>query len=133
MADQGYISQATAQATMRRGLGVRRNRFFTERREGYFFDYVKSKLIERYGLDAVRKGGLRVDTTIDLHLQRLARASMEGQLGAPDRAAAIVTIDPRTGWIKAMASSSALRRLEVQPRRAGPPPGRVDLQGHGRS
>src|SRR3954467_6395739 len=51
MADQGYISQATAQATMRRGLGVRRNRFFTERREGYFFDYVKSKLIERYGLD----------------------------------------------------------------------------------
>src|SRR3954471_19219630 len=106
MADQGYISQATAQATMRRGLGVRRNRFFTERREGYFFDYVKSKLIERYGLDVVRKGGLRVDTTIDLHLQRLARANMEGQLGAPDRAAAIVTIDPRTGWIKAMASSS---------------------------
>jgi penicillin-binding protein 1A len=39
-------------------------------------------------------------------MQRLARASMDGQLGSPDRSAAIVTIDPRTGWIRAMASSS---------------------------
>jgi penicillin-binding protein 1A len=31
---------------------------------------------------------------------------MDGQLGAPDRSAAIVTIDPATGYIKAMASSS---------------------------
>ena len=31
---------------------------------------------------------------------------MDGNLGAADRSAAIVTIDPRTGYIKAMASSS---------------------------
>ena len=39
-------------------------------------------------------------------LQRLARKTMDGNLGAADRSAAIVTIDPRTGYIKAMASSS---------------------------
>ncbi len=106
MADEGYISQATAARVQRRGLGVKRNRFYTTRREGYFFDFVKQELIDRYGLDTVRRGGLRIDTTIDLKLQKLARATMDGNLGSTDRSAAIVTIDPRTGYIKAMASSS---------------------------
>src|SRR6478752_4351287 len=107
MADQGYITQAKASKVMRMPLGVRHSRFYTARREGYVFDYVKQALIDKYGLETVRKGGLRVDTTIDLRLQKLARDSMDnGQLGAADRSAAIVTIDPRTGYIKAMASSS---------------------------
>jgi penicillin-binding protein 1A len=107
MADQGYVTQEAADRAMKRGLGVRRNRFFTERKEDYFFDYVKSRLIQRFGVETVRKGGLRVDTTIDLRLQELARESMDGQLGDPSRSAAVVTIDPDTGWIKAMASSSS--------------------------
>jgi len=108
MADQGYITQAKASKVMRMPLGVRHSRFYTARREGYVFDYVKQALIDKYGLETVRKGGLRVDTTIDLRLQKLARDSMDnGQLGAPDRSGAIVTIDPRTGYIRAMASSSS--------------------------
>jgi penicillin-binding protein 1A len=106
MADQGYISQATADETKQTSLGVKHNRYYTAKREGYVFDYVKQYLIDRYGLDTVRRGGLRIDTTIDLHLQKLARKAMDGKLGAPDRAGAIVTIDPQTGWVKAMASSS---------------------------
>jgi penicillin-binding protein 1A len=106
MADQGYISQARADQTKAIGLGVKHNRYYTAKREGYVFDYVKQYLIDRYGLNTLRRGGLRIDTTIDLHLQKLARKAMDGQLGAPDRAGAIVTIDPQTGWVKAMASSS---------------------------
>jgi penicillin-binding protein 1A len=106
MADQGYIQQATADRTKAMGLGVKSNRYFTARRESYFFDFVKQELIDRYGAETVRRGGLRIDTTLDLRLQKLARKAMDGQLGAPDRSAAIVTIDPRTGYIKAMASSS---------------------------
>ena len=106
MADQGYIKQATADRTKQLGLGVRRNRYYTSRRESYFFDYVKSELVKKYGLDRVRRGGLRIDTTIDLRLQKLARNAMDGRLGAPNRSAAIVTIDPKTGYIKAMASSA---------------------------
>jgi penicillin-binding protein 1A len=106
MADQGYITQATADKTMAMGLGVKHNRYYTAKREGYVFDYVKQYLIDKYGLDTVRRGGLRVDTTIDLHLQKLARKAMDGNLGAPDRAGAIVTIDPATGYVRAMASSS---------------------------
>ena len=87
-------------------LGVKHNRYYTAKREGYVFDYVKQYLIDKYGLDTVRRGGLRVDTTIDLHLQKLARRALDGNLGAPDRAGAIVTIDPKTGYVRAMASSS---------------------------
>ena len=106
MADQGYITQAKATKTMAQGLGVKHNRFYTYQREGYVIDYVKQYLVDKYGVDTVRRGGLRIDTTIDLHLQKLARRSMDGQLGAPDRAGAIVTIDPKTGYVRAMASSS---------------------------
>ena len=106
MADQGYITQATADKTKPMSLGVKHNRYYTAKREGYVFDYVKQYLIDKYGLDTVRRGGLRVDTTIDLHLQKLARKALDGNLGAPDRAGAIVTIDPTTGYVRAMASSS---------------------------
>jgi penicillin-binding protein 1A len=106
MADQGYITQARADRTKAMGLGVKHNRFYTAKREGYVYDYVKQYLIDRYGVDTVLRGGLRVDTTIDLHLQKLARKALDGNLGAPDRAGAIVTIDPHTGDVRAMASSS---------------------------
>jgi len=59
MADQGYITQAKASKVMRMPLGVRHSRFYTARREGYVFDYVKQALIDKYGLETVRKGGLR--------------------------------------------------------------------------
>ena len=112
-------------------LGVKHNRFYTAKREGYVFDYVKQYLIDKYGVDTVRRGGLRVDTTIDLHLQKLARKALDGNLGAPDRAGAIVTIDPQTGYVRAMASSSRYGDSKFNLAAAGPPPGRLDLQGHG--
>src|SRR6476469_8829782 len=106
MADQHYITQATADRTKLMGLGVKHNRFYQARKEGYFFDYVKQSLIDRYGLDTVRRGGLRVDTTIDLKKQAAARTALDNAVAGTDRAGAIVTMDPKTGWIKAMVSSS---------------------------
>src|SRR3954471_14401069 len=106
MVKQGYITPETAQEAMQSPLGVRDSRYYTERRESYFFDYVKDQLIKRYGLQTVRKGGLRVYTTIDLRLQRLARKAIANRLANPgDPAAALVSIDPTNGHILAMASS----------------------------
>ena len=112
-------------------LGVKHNRYYTAKREGYFFDYVKQQLIDSYGLDTVRRGGLRIDTTIDLHLQKLARKAMDGNLGAPDRAGAIVTIDPQTGYIRAMASSSRYGDSKFNLAAQGHRQAGLDLQGHG--
>jgi penicillin-binding protein 1A len=105
MADQGYITRAEAADAMDAKLGVKANRFYTLRREGYFFDYVKQQLVDQFGVERVRRGGMRIYTTLDLNLQKAARNALEGHLGGQDRAGSIVSVDPRSGDIKAMAST----------------------------
>ena len=100
------ITPEAARKAMKRGLGVNPSRYFTSRRESFFFDYVKDELIKEYGIKTVRQGGLRVDTTIDLKKQQAARAAINGRLAGIGPSSAIVTIDPKNGWIKAMASSA---------------------------
>src|SRR5262249_12924489 len=69
----------------------------------YFVDYVKQQLVDQYGSGKVFGGGLKVKTTIDLELQRRARAAIAKWLPGPyDPAAALVAIDPRDGSVLAM-------------------------------
>ena len=56
---------------------------------------------------------------------------MDGNLGAPDRAGAIVTIDPRTGYIRAMASSSRYGDSKFNLAAQGHRQAGLDVQGHG--
>jgi penicillin-binding protein 1A len=107
MADAGYITQGEADAANAAPLGVHRSDYYAHRREQFFFDYVRSELIRRYGERAVRQGGLKVYTTINLRFQDLARqaiANHVGYAGAPS--AALATVDPDNGHILAMASSA---------------------------
>jgi penicillin-binding protein 1A len=108
MAKQKMITQAAMRKAQARPLGVHPgNRFYTQRRESFFFDYVKQELINRYGVEEVRQGGLKVRTTIDLKLQQAARAAIRDTLTfANPPSSAIVTIDPANGYIRAMASSA---------------------------
>src|SRR5919197_1315390 len=106
MVKQKLIPAQVGVKAMQRPLGVKQNSYYTAKRESYFFDYGKQELIDRYGANTVRKGGLKVYTTVDLDLQKAARKAIAGQLYEPgDPASAIVSIDPRTGYIRAMASS----------------------------
>ena len=106
MEDNGYITQAEATRASQRGLGLRHGTRYIQRREPYFFDYVQEKLIERYGVGVVRRGGLRIHTTIDPKLQEDARAAVNAYYADPaGPSSAIVAIDPATGKIRAMAST----------------------------
>jgi penicillin-binding protein 1A len=107
MAAQHYISPATLARALAAPLGVDpHSRYYQQRRESYFFDYVRGELIKKYGLQRVRRGGLTVYTTIDLKLQKLARQAIASRLANPgDPSAALVSIDPKNGHILAMASS----------------------------
>ena len=86
---------------------MHRSDYYAHRREQFFFDYVRSELIRRYGRRVVEQGGLKVYTTINLRFQELARQAIQshvGYEGAPS--AALATIDPDNGHILAMASSA---------------------------
>lgn len=69
----------------------------------YFVDYVKKQLIDKYGENVVFKGGLRVYTTIDPKMQNAAENAAWSTLNRQgDPSAALVAIEPSTGYIKAM-------------------------------
>ena len=107
MVDAGYVSQSEADAANAAPLGVHRSDYYAHRREQFFFDYVRSELIRRYGRRVVLQGGLKVYTTINLRFQEIARQAIQshvGYAGAPS--AALATVDPANGHILAMASSA---------------------------
>ncbi|HEY1450960.1 MAG TPA: transglycosylase domain-containing protein [Solirubrobacteraceae bacterium] len=108
MAELHYISPAQASAAESAPLGVKRGYFYSERKEDFFFEYVRQQLEKRYGAETVAQGGLKVHTTIDLNMQSEARNAIAQVLNEPeDPAAAIVTINPANGDIEAMAESQS--------------------------
>ncbi len=113
MAKLGYISKERSVEAMRTPVRVRHGDLYTKIREPFFFDYVKQQLIDRFGVNTVRKGGLKVYTTIDPQLQKAGRDAIDSTLYYPgDPSSAVVAIDPRTGYIRAMASSSKYRHAQ---------------------
>ncbi|WP_320670181.1 transglycosylase domain-containing protein [Patulibacter defluvii] len=108
MADQGYITDAEAAEAQGEDLGITKGGYYAKRREQFFLNYVRAKLIKFYGEKTVAEGGLKVYTTIDLKKQALARKAIAAHLNpaAGDPSSAVVTIDPRTGDIQAAASSA---------------------------
>ncbi len=106
MAQLGYISRQRAIEGYQRPLELNRSHQYTNIREPYFFDYVQNKLIQDYGVNTVRKGGLKIYTTLDPDYQTAAREAIVAHLPySTDPASALVSIDPGNGDILAMASS----------------------------
>lgn len=73
----------------------------------YFISYVLQRLIKTFGKEQVYHGGLRVYTSLDSRMQAAAEkvitsfASREGEKFNFSQAA-LLSLDPRTGYIKAM-------------------------------
>jgi penicillin-binding protein 1A len=109
----GYITPAQyGPAIAKRKLGLRPGKLYTRIKEPYFFSYVRDQLIAEYGASTVRSGGLRVYTTIDPRFQRAAAKAIRDTLYLRnDPAAAVVSINPANGAIRAMTA--------VTPGRAG--------------
>ncbi|HLM33221.1 MAG TPA: PBP1A family penicillin-binding protein [Gaiellaceae bacterium] len=79
----------------------------------YFAEYVKQQLIPYYGSGKVFGGGLRIQTSIDLELQNLARDAIGKWLPDPKGpAAALVAIDPRDGRVLAMVGGNSYRKSQ---------------------
>ena len=105
MLDTGVITPRIYKQTITRKLVLRRGQVYDAIREPYFFGYVRDKLIEVYGAQQVRSGGMKVYTTIIPRYQRLAETAIRETLDeADDPAAALISISPRTGAIRAMAA-----------------------------
>jgi penicillin-binding protein 1A len=103
----GNITEAQyAVAVHDRSLQLRPSSAYGSR-EPYFVGYVETLLEQEYGAATVRAGGLKIYTTIQPRLQRAATHALSQVLDARhDPSGAIVSIDPATGAIRAMAGVS---------------------------
>ena len=107
MARSGYITREQADAANHEPLQVTPNNTYDRVRQPFVFDYVKQQLVKQLGASVVDAGGLKIYTTIDLHDQALAKAALLAHEGYPsDPEAALVSIDPATGHILAMAQTT---------------------------
>lgn len=108
MVNNKYISETDAQIAKRaslnlnNSLGPKKYKMFAP----YFSSYVLSILGERYGEDILKKGGLKVQTTIDLKTQQIAENVISSEVNKLKKyninQGALIAIDPKTGFIKAL-------------------------------
>jgi penicillin-binding protein 1A len=108
MEEQGYITTEEYSEAIGKGLGLNPGDKYQVIRDPFLFDLVQQQLIDRYGINTVRNGGLKAYTTIDPDLQAKAEAAVEScgvcyPEGGP--AAGLASVDPENGEIVALAST----------------------------
>jgi penicillin-binding protein 1A len=105
MLRDGDITRAQYRFARRYPLRLEPGRLYTKIKQPYFFSYVLDELVRVYGANRVRVGGLRIYTTIEPRLQRAANKAIRETLSyRDDPAAAIVSVEPGTGAIRAMTA-----------------------------
>jgi penicillin-binding protein 1A len=117
MRDSGTIDRAGWQQARGEPVRLKDGLRHEEGYGQYFKEEVRKQLVEKFGWDRVYQGGLRVYTTIDLDVQKIAETEIANGLadiekrrakrakGAPDKTplqAALVALDPATGEVRAM-------------------------------
>ena len=106
MLEAGDISQEEYDEAINTEMQVNPGSFLqNDSKQPYFTDYVKQLLLEDFDQDTVFQGGLKVYTTIDPSYQTAAENAVATQLseiGNERLDAALVAVDPDTGYIKAM-------------------------------
>jgi penicillin-binding protein 1A len=122
MVEYGVLKEAEGPRLAKTDLGL----IPPERRRTtgqYFLEYVEQTLEAKYGADMVFKGGLRVYTTLNPTMQLTAEQALrdglktlEARTAKPRRGehpeGAVVTIEPQTGYIKAIVGGYDFLRSE---------------------
>lgn len=107
MQREGYITAEEAERAYREQLDFASQE---ERKKPelapYFQDFIATLAKEKYGIDEelFRRGGLKIYTTLDIHMQKKAEEAIAKHMPKdnPELQTALVAMDPQTGEIKAM-------------------------------
>ena len=109
MRDVGWISAEEAKAAFEEPLLIGKKTSWQSSQLPYITDAVVAELKERFGPESVRKGGLRIQTTVDYDFQKWAEKNVQqsyqyylnrGWLRTSQ--IALAAVDPRTHFVKAL-------------------------------
>ena len=107
-----YISQLEYEKAVKETLTYKDGSIQRDLKAPWFVDYVLRQLSQQYGDAVVAGGGLRVTTTLDFNLQRVAEQAVSNNVNRADLKArnvnngAAEVIDPNTGQVLAMVGSA---------------------------
>jgi penicillin-binding protein 1A len=82
----------------------------------YFLDYLRIYLTEvkKYDPELIYRGGLRIDTTLDPHLEETAQSILKKTLPNPkDPEAALVSVEPQTGYVRTLVGGTDWNESKV--------------------
>ena len=127
MLDLGWITPQERATALKQQLKYGRIRSFQGSALPYVTDAVTDELAKRFGREALLKGGMRVQTTVDTDFQQMAEETVNrwhyrllGEGVYADQMA-LVAIDPRTHFIKALVGGVDYKKSQfnraVQSRR----------------
>lgn len=108
MRQLGWITAEEEAAAKAAPLKIGEIKSFRSSIAPYVTEAAVEELKEKFGQDSVLKGGMRVQTTIDLSMQRMAEETVKRNhavlrsRGVSADQMALVAIDPRTHFVKAM-------------------------------
>ncbi|HEY2478063.1 MAG TPA: transglycosylase domain-containing protein [Solirubrobacterales bacterium] len=111
MWEQGYMTHARFLKARTSGLGLHAGHRYTHVNDPFLYRLVEQELIERYGINTVRNGGLKAYTTINPELQEDAEAAVASCsesgvcYGGGGPVTGLASVDPKTGAILALAST----------------------------
>ena len=108
MKEIGWITAEEAEAAKAQEIKLGEITSFRSSQAPYVTEAVMKELNDQFGSDAMAKGGMRIQTTIDLNMQQLAEDTVADSYyrffggGAYADQIALVAIDPRTHFVKAL-------------------------------
>jgi len=108
MVELKWITPQEEAAARKQPIKLGKRTSFQSSEMPYVTDAVVEELTKKFGRDAVLKGGMRIQTTIDSRLQRIGEDTARRWIqtlnyeGVYADQMAIVSVDPRTHFIKAM-------------------------------
>ncbi|EDX73700.1 penicillin-binding protein, 1A family [Coleofasciculus chthonoplastes PCC 7420] len=108
MRELGWITAVEKKEALAQPLGVGKPTSWQTSQLPYITEAVVAELNERFGRDAVLKGGMRVQTTVDYNFQRMAENTIARahsnlrRRGLYADQVALAAVDPRTHYVKAL-------------------------------
>ncbi|MGC8712484.1 MAG: transglycosylase domain-containing protein [Leptodesmis sp.] len=118
MVDLKWITDSEASEALKQPIKFGKITSFQTSQIPYLTEATVQELTRKFGRDAVLKGGMRVQTTIDTKFQRMAedvvKAGHESLLaqGVHADQMALVAVDPRTHFVKAMVGGVDYRKSQ---------------------
>jgi penicillin-binding protein 1A len=110
MVTNGYITEAEKKEALAVELAYAEPDTTNQGEAPHFAQMVIDQLYEKYGEEKVIRSGYRVETTLDLGLQRMLKANIENHIGYVQlnggSNAGGVAVDPTSGAIRALVGSA---------------------------